>query len=64
MADQSHFDHHVECRHTDLARLFVECHKETFHHYDRPVDNNTEVDRPHRKQVGTHAHCPQADKGK
>ena len=64
MPDNPHLAHHVKGRHPHLTSFPVECDKQPLHHHDRPVDNDAEVYRPHREQIRTHPHRPEADEGK
>ena len=64
MTDQPHLTHYIKGRHPHLPRFPVKGNKKTFHHHHGTIDNDPEVDRPHRKQIGTHPHRPKADKGK
>ena len=50
--------------HAYFAGVGVECHKQSFDHYYRSVDDDTEVDGPHGNQVGTHSLYMETDKGK
>ena len=36
----------------DFVRILLAFFQHRFHHHDRPIDQDTEVDRPQRQQVG------------
>ena len=62
--NQSELQLFVEFFHAYFAGVGVECHKQSFDHYYRSVDDDTEVDGPHGNQVGTHSLNMKTDKGK
>jgi len=58
VTDQSHFGHDIKCRHSYLPCFLVQSHKHSFHHHHGPINNDTEVNGSHRKQIGGHSHHP------
>ena len=62
--DKPHFRHPVERRHSHLVRFSVQRHKNPFYHHHGAINDDAEIYRSHRKQIGRHSHRSKADKGK